>query len=281
MAIVKPILGVQHTLDKAGKREYTRDYVVTMATANADPSSVRLATGVPRIGQSWTMGGVTDAGALCTEVEPQQSDDSPSVWTVTCRWSSDHGDLEEEPNPLLRPPTISWSSTREERVEFKDRQGNKYRNTVGDPFDPPPSTQDVHPLLTITRNEASFSAAVAYQYTNAVNSATFYGAAAGYVRINGISASSKVEGEYSFWEVTYEIQFNPRKWVPYEVLNAGPRFKAVAGADPEQNKDKNGIPTTTPCLLKEDGTKVAEDGEPYYINFYLYDQVSFSALNLE
>jgi hypothetical protein len=237
------------------------------------------------------VGPTYDAGALLLKMDPKQDQDDPFQWMLTLTYTSDLSRIAEEArdgsfpkspsdtnsaiSPLLRPPKIRWGTNRYQRVWQKDLDGKVVANSAGDPFDPPVTTDDDRPVLTVTRCMATFDIGVAYQYRNAVNSDVFMGAQPGQLKIVGtITGESAFENNLFFWDVTGSFEFNADGWTPYSVLNAGYHYLSDLG-DRYRYDDDAGQPLASPGLLAFDGSKTKN---ATYASFRFFNSLPFAQL---
>jgi len=277
-----------------GERNYTRVLQAVASSTSDGEADVFAATalGVPVKYAAHP----EDSGALCRKVSPQRLDNLANgtvLWEVVCQYSSKIEDPDQdEENPLDRPVVYTWTGQKYEEARFSDLDGDPYTNTVGDPLDPPPLFEVVHPILVAEKNLATFDGWMATYYANKVNSDTFYGASKGYAKIESISGQGpNYENGVAFYKVTFEVHFNPRKWNPTTVLNTGPRYFETAGdSEPIYATDKDSTQSTAPVLLAANGTLIPADEirtkenpggtEPHYIEFTQYETAAFSGLGI-
>lgn len=210
-----------------------------------------------------------DSQSVVNAMTAQQISSDGLQWDVTVEFGSPEGVLPE--NPLLEEPEEEWGANAYERPVDQDSSGNPICNTAGDPFDPPPMRDDSRLVLTITRNEATADPALSREYGDTVNNATFYGAAAGKVKLKSRTARKvPFEGLPAghYFKVTYVFEFNEDGWQK-RLLNVGFR-QLVSG---------NLVPiymgtqlATSPCLLNSSGALTAT---PYFRTFDVYRSKDF------
>ena len=303
------------------QRRYTRVFDVELdvwSGSNAqDIIDAQLAEGIPRLGDPFTTGRHTDLGSRCHSVVPSSTAE-PRFFVVTAQYSSSPGDFGEpekevgnaanepgqndnaakDPNnpqaqenddPLSRPAEISWSQGSYSEVVTKatlvggagDTENHPITNSAGEPFDPPLEVEKSFLILTITRNQANFNQSAANSYTNAYNSDTFFGFAAGTVKCKGISAVSVFEKNRHFWKATYVFEIRDA-W-DYEILDAG--YWEVVGGNRVEIKFPNGRPLSAPWPLDGAGAKLTpaavQAGSVFYRKFRVAgSRKAFSVLNL-
>jgi hypothetical protein len=160
----------------------TRQFRVRTDSMLDGPSTISVANGLPR---RWDIyqdpNGFPDLFARCQKLAVKQTDD-PFTWIATATYTSKRVFKEEakqaqkggnqvDQNPLNRPPDISWSLTTYQRaVAFDASDGRPIMNSAADKFDPPIEIDDSRLVLVYSRNEATFTAQLALDYQDAVNS---------------------------------------------------------------------------------------------------------------
>jgi hypothetical protein len=278
---------------EGGKRSYTRVFRVITDSGLASALAVGLAADLPQLGDPHTaQDGAIDETVKCLKVSPQQDSENPQVWTVDIEYGPPtKTDEQQNPNPLLRPAVISYSFAKYQRACYNDINGKAIRNAANDWFDPCPEIDDSRPVVSITRNEPIFNASLAIAYQDAVNSDAFLGAQPGQVKVSGISARNQTENNYSFWEVTYELEFRREGW-QLQLLNQGRNSLWEDGSLlPIPKKGKNadgtigwqeGTQVDEPVPLGEHGLPLANPTPDtcVYLPFTVYKSLAFAPLGL-
>lgn len=283
----------------------TRKLKAQVSSLDDGPVTVRAHASCPREGQAYSFRGESDSSFVCNAISIEAKSDSIGlerglVYDVSATYSNtvNTGSLgEDEENPLDDPPSIEYSWTVYQRPALVDVDGNLVKNGADEAFDPPWMMDEHRPVVTITRNEASFSVGFATEYQDAVNEDAFGGSAAGTAKMS-VSARSATRGDYDYWIVTYEIEFKWEGWNPSGIPARGYRYRKSASAVPENYIDAStGQPPAEPIYLKLDGTKnkslneqLAENGDPpeeggdeifpYLHEFNFYRTKAFGPLNL-
>jgi hypothetical protein len=281
--------GRSGNIDDKFTREYMRVFLVKSDTNYDAAFNVRSDVRIPRIWDSYVTVNESDAAALCQKIECEQFADEPQFWKVSCRYSTKIADqTQQTENPLDKPADISWDVEQGQialdRAVVADSalsygysySGDLIANSAGDPYDPPVTIEDARMILTITRNEATFSAQLAYDYTNTINSDDFFGAPAHTWKCEGISGRRRFERNVLFWEVTYKFKWNPNTW-KLKILDAGLREKVSGVLRPITD---GGRPVTQPALLASTGAKLAVGGTPNHKSFDVYFPKAFGGLRL-
>lgn len=217
-----------------------------------------------------------NSAALCTGGKASEDGDSGKVWKVAVEWSTDA--IEKKENPLEEPVRYSLQWSQHEKVVEKDIEGNAIANTLGDLFRDPPYTQDdSRPTLVAKKNfpASQFDqlVAMACTYKDAVSTDAYKGTDPGVAKMTNIQTGElQTLNEIEYYQVTFEIQFDPEGWQP-ELLNRGHRAKDSSGNIYE-------LPNKEVRNLKEDGTLVGPDDDPYYVPFNTFNEQNISALEI-
>ena len=270
------------SLNVDGKKEYTR--VITISALIADT----IVT-VENAGPNKYDPHPADPDSLCKSIHPRKIENlanGNAIWELECKYTNDFGegggiggsDLRQNiENPFSRPTIYSTSTVKIEVARFKDLNGVYYLNSAVDPFDPPPVSFVVCPVLTARKNVASLDMSFENYYVNKVNANSFYGVSPGYALIENISTEGPHFTEnYTFYTRSFEIHFNPEGWHPQKILDAGPRY---FNDDMEKvyTQDDSGTESTGLTLLDADGKKTTT---PHYLEFRQYLSVAFSGLGI-
>ncbi len=188
-------------------------------------------------------------------------------------------------NPTESYPEVHWSSAKYEVHYATDQTGNPYVNTVGDPLENVPPTEETRTVLQFTRNEAQYQESWASQYRDAVNSDSFLGYLPNTVKCKDIQGQKVYSADYgNYWRVSYEFEFRigfPKAdgtttgWTT-QILNAGLR-QNVNGVAAQITL--NGALITSPVALQQDGT-YQPTADPFYLDFVQYGAMPFSFLNI-
>jgi hypothetical protein len=115
-------------------------------------------------------------------------------------------------------------------------------------------------------------------YGNTKSSSMWYGIPGGYIGCEEVTAASQWENDVAFAAVTYAFLVDP--WGFDEaILNVGTKYRPAAGQG-LQHCHVNGVLTTVPQKLADDGTLLAEGAAPCYLTRVVRNAVNYSALNL-
>jgi hypothetical protein len=244
---------------------------------NVGAGSVLAAVGQD-IGDVYDTGTEKDTRAHCTSLSATPTEEDGCQWDVTAEYGP-YDAAEFPENPLSRDPEISWEYRRDQEAAEKDIDDNPVQNTAGDSFDPPLLKDVRKPILKLTRNEANFDPGLSYLFHDKVNDAPWFGAAAGYVKVEGITPQrvfNQLIGWY--WQVQYEFLFDARTHDP-TILNQG--FKQLVDGRQVLCTDADGEVVTSPVWLDETGTQIDPTGTPVYLQFQIYKRTDFGVFNFD
>lgn len=224
-------------------------------------------------------------GHSCRNVKVTQDDGAPRKWTIEAEYSSKPiRENQQVENPLNRPAQIEIETASYKRAIWQDIDGKGVLNSAGDYFDPPVEVDVAYWTFRVKKNVADVPTFI-LDYENAVNNAAFTirGLTIGQyeAKISGIRIGElKIEGDYQYFEFSYQIERRREKWIPLKVLDQGVRFKS--GTDRKQIMDNSTPPrpVTSPRLLDGAGA-VLSDPTPAtakYQEFTVYYARNFSVL---
>jgi len=198
-------------------RRFRRILTVLMSSVSDGATLARLATGVPRVGEHLA----EDGWLVCSDVNCERI--SPFLYELTAEYERTYAGQEGDENPLAAPAEWHWGSVASTEQIDRDINGKAIQTPVGEQFDPPVILTINDPSLTITRNELFFNPAVIIDYQDAVNSDYFLGFAPGIARVASIDGITQHQGDWNYWQVSYQILFRRDGWWK-RVLCAGTRY---------------------------------------------------------
>ncbi len=259
-------LGVGFVYSPTGR--YTRRFQVISSPCETllNARTARDAAGVPVLGSPFP----ADPFSLAVSKDVTSEPESPNVWYVTVEYS-------REGNPLLDPWQIDWDFTTFTVAATKDKDGNRLKNSAGDPFDPAIEVSERTFTLTISRNVAVWSLARAIEYSNSVNADSIVIAGQTFgprrLKIAGWKASAFEYLGQRYWRESLVVEHNPKTW-DVEVLDAGYR-------DKNHNQFSfQGALTNTVQPLGEDGLFLNPGAAVRYKTFRVYNELDFCILHL-
>lgn len=253
----------------------------------------------------------TDTGSFCQSIEIAQDQEDGKQWLITIQYASldinhEMGNSQTQNgtvNPLEAAPKVHWSSAKYLVNYPLDVNGLPFINTVGDPLEDPPQTEETRQVLHFARNEEDYNDSWAQQFRDTVNSDTFLGWNPGQAKCRDIQGERQYSTDFGYyWEVSYEFEFrigstivvdqtdnfgapigtasNTTGWTE-RVLNSGLRQLAGGTGAPQQILI-DGALVTSPVPLQQNGvyTPITATVPPYYLDFTLYPSSPFAQLNI-
>jgi len=135
-------------------REYTR--VFTAYTDNPNINGIVVATALAASAFAVQRGSVMpgDTEAHCTDVEPTNSSEDPLQWSITCSYSTNMLDYQQD--PTTRPTTYTWGTEYVELAVAQDLDGEDIVNSANETFDPPASIQVPVDVIKATCTRSTF-----------------------------------------------------------------------------------------------------------------------------
>jgi hypothetical protein len=224
-----------------------------------------------------------DAGARLISIDPRPHPEKELVWEIEYKWSSQHGQPEQDQPPLERPPQITGNFVPSKKVRFFDLDLKAFNNSAGTPLNPPPECPDHLYQLTIQRYEEAFVPSVDQAYKNACNTDRFWWAKKYHALMNDIIVDVTYEDGKPYFHKTYVILFGDEPFIPTEILDQGPVFLNEDGKEelPQDTKKRtyNGqVPLNGVGGLLPEGDRKA--GNFKYNKFRLYKKQPFAPLRL-
>lgn len=264
--VTEPIDSPSGSINEKYEREYVRTLHVECDTKDDGPETILNSGEIPVIGNGYAFGNDTDANAWLRSIQlRRKSTDGETAWywVVELKYSSarsEDGSDQAEENPLARPVRISGTTarysvfTRKGRNTANNNELEFFKNSAGDLLEPI-EVQVTLPVTVFVRNEGSNPTAIKRQYENTVNESAIWGAEERTLKITEIVWQKVVEGDYTYYEVTYSIEYNPEGY-DYEPADAG--FNELDGSGDliEIRNDTTGQPVQSPHPL--DGSGHAE-----------------------
>jgi hypothetical protein len=220
---------------------------------------------------TYAFGNDSSGAHIAKEVTLERFGDSDTTWLYTATFDNTVDPGQAAENPLDRLPVDDWDFEQFERIVEKNIDGEAIRNSALDAYDPPLTRDDTRPILTYTRNEASYPVAF-LTYQDCINSDPFLIFDPYQAKVN-IKARKVFEGNYKYYAVSYIFQFRRDTWRE-SVLNRGTRFRTSASEYPVSLP-----PDSPPILLDDDGTPVGTN-DPTFKEHKIYDEVAFGPLNI-
>ena len=194
--------------------------------------------------------------------------------------------------PADQPPVISIDARKLPQYYRADLDDKPYLNTANDPMEDVPPRNDNLGVIQFSRKFDAWSTATSVFAAGSVNLAAWNGYAADTLLLEACPAKSVTERGRSFWEVSFTIVYNPKKWIPTKLLSAGrTEFIVKAGVvTVEKGKilDYYGNEKPGLSLLSAAGNHTVRDAAgvitgfvttPAYVLFRDYNRISFAFLD--
>lgn len=303
-------------------RTYTRRFLVRTRSKTLASMSVVLCPGVPRPYDVYFSGNAVqgfeyDPYALMVGASARQQADDWFQWVVTCEYSTNLGGggvptnpgypgdpaVQNQPpttggaanDPSFEPPEVDWDFETVQVVPRFDLDRKPFLNSARQPFTPGPTVEAARAVLTVTKNELSFTWQVARDWSFAVNNKPFLGADTGQAQCMPPRAKMLYRGTLKYWRVTYKIRFKedmqdgrfqiPQDWQP-QFLDQGMMQLQKDATKPNFDKPvpiMRGVHQVNhPVLLDGQGLEavpnLAGAIRPNWIGFRLYRERDFDDL---
>lgn len=256
--------------------DYT--YIVIANSANDNADTVIGSYGLPKLGQLWNW-------RKCTSLNATSSTPivfggrSTNLWEVVAHYEKIHA---QDEDPTTWDPEISWSTETYEEVLKKDMKGKAVKTKCGEPI--LLTVNRVCPVATITKYQPE-SYQIPASSVGCVNSGAFMGWPAKSALLKSVGVTYEkinVKGEdRRFAKLTATVVFkndgtsNPWK---EKVLHQGRKCKNRTTGKIEVWQDKQG--NTGLVNLDSSGYALDNNEDEQYLEFDVYDDVSFSSLGL-
>ena len=285
-------------------RSYTQRYQVissiSLPSTQETIVQIRTASGIPLLYSAHP----ADPNAYLSQKTVSRPNWKAPQWIVTCIWKTlSREEKKRLVHPLNRPVEISSDGQTFREAIDRDITGGRISNLLGHAFNPPVERDQCRRVLVFKRNEASEPFALASQYTNAVNSDNFKGAAPRTVKCARIAYQRTIEEwgtegsetEIEYWPTTYEFHENRTPQPPGVVGNPGNqngwRLNLLHTGAWQNDPANGGI---IPCMdaaknplgfvLLDANSKMIPippaAGAEVYIPFQIYPELPFAAFNL-
>ena len=197
----------------------------------AGSNQVETAIGIPQRYTGYVTETETDLETVVISITSKQLRKSDLLWEVDVKYSSNLFDRDpEHEDPRLRFPKMSMVSevlqvpvvgTLKQGVPITPEETDIYQdpilNSAGDPYSPQPLVDESRPVVTIVRNEATYSPSLAIVYQDAVNNDNYLGAEPRQLKMESITTPGRqtavVGGvEETYYPVTYRMIFRREGW---------------------------------------------------------------------
>lgn len=285
--------------DRRNLGTYTGSWIVKTDGSNNTPKTIlNAATAVagsndpiPSLYDSYSYEGESDAYAYAQRFEIKPRDkNNVNLWTINVTWEPLPEGKEEDDfntNPLSRGVEYAFDWEVYTEVADKDKDDKQIVNTAGKPFDINVEMERSRSVIVASYNVASFATVVqkSIKYQDAVNSITWNlnGATINprYALCRNVQSSGLItEPGGSYYRLNFRVALNANNW-DEKLLSRGFGYLQVANdLSTYTTEDRNGVnlldTLDEPLLLKEDGTPLDPGDPPYFKEFRVREEVSFS-----
>ena len=291
------VVSVAEVIGTAGEQSatettFTRVFLVTLSAADATGQDIALtASGIPAIGAAWPRAVAGRATPTVRARKARLHDrNSRVLWSVEVDYSNARETTQSSEAsiaPWLRTPTYRSAPQFYDVALERDFSSTPklVRNSLGDAFDPVPTTQRSNRVLTITRAALAWSENNAQLLQGTINEAAFVvrgkSYAAGKLRLVNWSAQSAEWTTDSgatvpYYEETIEIEVaTADDGHTLLILDQGYSYKD--GTETKRFTNDDGKNSPEPMLL--DGSGGAGSSEsPVFLEFAQYPSAAWTAL---
>lgn len=205
---------------------------------------------------------------------------SPLMWQATLSYeTTPFNDEDWELYPWNQPTLVTFGTSNETGPTEQDYNGTEIATVNGEVYNVQKDFADQQ--ITLKRAFLSYSPVTFYEYINTVNTDAFLGFPAGTLRITGIQAAPAYHQNILYYDVTTTIlgrrpvaTTNDKAWY-WRGPMKGTKVKrgGTIGLGMLQGKV-----TTSPVLIKADGTQWDVGDTVHFQEWQLYDEKAFSGL---
>ena len=201
----------RHTENDRSGWKYEQVYYVWTSDRTDDAQIVKNASGIPKMYDPYiTPEGHVDTTAFVVNVEPKETE-SPYQWEVKVTWDSNPSF--RDPDPLNRPPVITWSTERLEHVLWADQSGRSFTNSAGEIFDPLPTIERRLWVVSYQRNVSPpIDILTIGDYLDKINEEEWSGFPANSVKLDDYRTNTFLEGNIEFVSETYTFKIDTRNY---------------------------------------------------------------------
>lgn len=280
------------SLESGGK--YTRVFQVEFDAVNDDPVLAFLDASIPIYGAEYP----SDSSAVVTEkTATPEADSNGRIWSVKVMYSrpsitADPADSpdppgedgeagEGEPPDPIPSTKIQWSTWTETEAPQTDLDGELFKNSAGDLYDPPPTRENKNLQCVITRTQGTLDVNWLNNLNDCLNNTAFtLGGkefAAKTLKVS-ISAEYPAGSSGGKWQVTITIQHKKNGW-DWSILDAG--YRQLVSGEPHHIIDAFGMRVSKPRPLDGSGFVLGAMDPPVYNSFRKHYVTDFAYLGLD
>ena len=210
---------------------------------------------------------------------------SPILYDVIVTWMSasmSPGGIQPGTNnPLDEPARIEWTTSKTVEQIDEDIYEQPIVNTAGQPLSGV-TRKFSDRVLTITKNQSSFSDGAVLPYLDTVNLNPWWGYDADKCYMEGIDAKKREFNDLIYYQVTYTIVVRVHGLWVRRILNQGTCELIYGTGEPtvENIADKHGEPVGEPWPLDPFGRKLLPGWPTHWLGFDVYERVDWELLNI-
>lgn len=277
--------------DDKGKLDLTRLFTVVLDSATTTEAEILLHPTIPQPFHPLTLG----SRARVIRRRWQQDPREPHHGVVVVEYSSEYGkQADADPNPLLRPPVIRWSSEIIQEAVTTDRDGAAIITPSKETYDPPP-TRPVRIIVLDYRRNIQIAPGDDYiarseTYLDHVNETTWYSFLPETAYLADLEHEESQESGVDFIIESLRIKIDRRlndagtKGIGWNLRPLIQGFWYIGGTAAAPTRlqvlDTAGRPTPNPVLLDAAGAQLALGSTPVFANHPIPELAEFNNLGL-
>lgn len=224
------------TLTEEAHRDYIIRWLVRCTDIEDGPQQVLLASGLPMIGSTWSIGNDSDAWAYCWPnwKISQIVNNEPNIdWVVEQMFSTrplKRCQTSSIENPMDEPPKISGSFLSYTQEAAFDYLGNPLVSSSWEQFRGPQVERDeTRASINIAMNVLTLPLGQYAEFMNCVNDSTLWGLPARCIKLSGVTFEQNLYGTCTYYytiNYNFDIMFNTFDSL---LLDEGSRILVGAG----------------------------------------------------
>lgn len=249
----------------------TYSYIVVATSVNEPYNTVVTTAGIPQVGIDLSPSGY----GICRSISATRMPENPKYWTVTCEFSSEVEENQNNQNPTTDPqlwiPIYETKFERLQEVVTKDKNGTSIANSAGQPFETGLTVSRFIPIWEFYQFEsATLSDEQLIERNECVNSMQFKGRAAKTLLLTIITSSVGFYYGRKVRITKYQLRYNSKKWT-HKRLDVGTVYKSGSDLLPYTDKYNNVILGA----LNGSGAKQTVGTAPAVLEFDQYTEKRF------
>lgn len=266
-------------IPEVGEVVFEQTYYVSTDTPGDDVTVIENAPGLPKMFDVFvTPEGVVVPYMFVVAVEPQETE-TPYHWEVKVRYSSEPRTLFED--PLSRPPVVTWSTERIQRVIWDDQAGNAIVNSANEVFDPLPTIDRRLLVVNYTTNKLPGDLdykRIADDFLDHVNDAEWMTFPEKSVKFDDFRTNTFTERYIEYVSATYVFKIDTEYLWKFRAVDIG--YNHLEGGLLVRNVAPDGQIYSNPQLLNGAGALLSNGATPIDLEFDIHPTADFSWLNI-